>query len=89
MNYLLRVRKPRFSESALNLPYAYGLREEGEFFAIENMCAFKKAKKREKTPLCRQVSPFSLDNLFYQLKTNCENNYTLNLNSTTSPSFIT
>ena len=37
------------------------------------MCALKRAKKREKPLPCQQVSPFSLDNLFCQLKTNCEN----------------
>ena len=38
------------AKSALNLPHTYGFWEKGEFFAINIMCALKKAKKREKTP---------------------------------------
>ena len=34
-------------------------RDEGEFFAIYNVCALKKAKKREKPPPCRLVSPLN------------------------------
>ena len=46
----MRAPKSQFWISAPNLPHTYGFREEGEFFAIYNMCAPKKAKKREKPP---------------------------------------
>ncbi len=42
--------------------------EEGEFFAINTMCALKRAKKREKPPSCRQVSPFLSKICFICLK---------------------
>jgi len=46
----LRDQKPRLLVSAPNLPHTYGFWEEGEFFAIKNICALKRAKKREKPP---------------------------------------
>ena len=46
----MRVAKRRFCQSAPKQPHTYGFGEEGEFFAINIMCALKKAKKREKTP---------------------------------------
>ena len=45
----MRVRKPRFSESALHLPHTCGFCRKGEAAAFYNMCALKNAAAR-KTP---------------------------------------